>query len=86
MATPDAFLGLDLGTSSVKGVLVDGATGAVLAEAERPLALVEVGVLGAEQDPEAWWAAASAVLRELAFEAASRQLRRAPLPDHQLPI
>ncbi len=74
MATPDAFLGLDLGTSSVKGVLVDGATGAVLAEAERPLALVEVGVLGAEQDPEAWWAAASAVLRELAFEAASRQL------------
>ncbi len=59
-----AFVGLDLGTSSVKGVLVDP-EGHVLASAERPLEILEPAPLGAEQDPEAWWTAAVGVLREL---------------------
>jgi xylulokinase len=57
-------IGLDVGTSSTKGIAIDE-TGAVLAEAEReyPLATPQPG--WAEQDPEDWWAAASAVLDEL---------------------
>ncbi len=71
----DAVFGIDLGTSAVKGVLVAAATGEVLAEAERPLELVEVGALGAEQDADAWWAATVAVLQELAGAAAAQHVR-----------
>nr|WP_246852381.1 xylulokinase [Patulibacter sp. SYSU D01012] len=58
------MLGLDVGTSSVKGVVVDAA-GRVLAEAEHgyPLSTPHPG--WAEQDPEDWWLAASAVLAQL---------------------
>jgi xylulokinase len=58
------LLGLDVGTSSAKGVVVDE-EGRVLAEAERgyPLSTPHPG--WAEQDPEDWWAAASEVLDEL---------------------
>lgn len=70
MSAPETFVGLDLGTSAVKGVVVDAADGTVRARAERPLALLEPAPLAAEQDPEAWVAAASAVLRELAAAAA----------------
>jgi xylulokinase len=58
------LLGLDVGTSSAKGVVVDE-EGRVLAEAERgyPLSTPHPG--WAEQDPEDWWRAACAVLEEL---------------------
>jgi xylulokinase len=58
------LLGLDVGTSSAKGVVVDE-EGRVLAEAERgyPLSTPHPG--WAEQDPEDWWRAASEVLDEL---------------------
>jgi len=71
------FLGLDIGTSAVKAVLVAaeaaGAAGvgetpageAVLAEAEAPLSLDRPRPGWAEQDPEAWWRAAIAVLARL---------------------
>ncbi len=57
--------GLDVGTSSVKGLLVDPAGGAVLAraEVEHPLATPRPG--WAEQDPEDWWRGAEAVLAQL---------------------
>src|SRR5262249_32739908 len=61
----DRAVGLELGTSSVKGV-VDDERGAILLEAERPLALEAPEALAAEQDPEAWWRQSVAVLRELA--------------------
>ena len=76
MADSPAFVGLDLGTSSVKGVLVDP-EGVVLASAERPLEILEPAPLGAEQDAEAWWTAAVEVLRELARTPAQRAGRRA---------
>jgi xylulokinase len=63
------FLGLDLGTSSVKGVLVAADDGEVLARSERSLALLEEEPLAAEQDPLEWWRAASAVLLDLAESA-----------------
>jgi xylulokinase len=58
------LVGLDVGTSSAKGIVIDEA-GAVLAEAEReyPLAAPRPG--WAEQEPEDWWAASAAVLAEL---------------------
>jgi xylulokinase len=57
--------GLDVGTSSVKGLLVRSDDGAVVARAEvaHPLSTPRPG--WAEQDPEDWWAGAQAVLLEL---------------------
>ncbi|HWI08912.1 MAG TPA: xylulokinase [Solirubrobacteraceae bacterium] len=57
--------GLDVGTSSVKGLLVSADDGAVVAraEVEHPLWTPRPG--WAEQDPEDWWAGAQAVLSEL---------------------
>jgi xylulokinase len=64
------LVGLDVGTSSTKGVAIDE-DGAVLAVAERgyPLSTPRPG--WSEQDPEDWWRASSEVLDELdAAEAA----------------
>ncbi len=58
------YLGIDLGTTSVKTVLVDE-SGAVLALASEPLALARPRPGWSEQDPEAWWAATVATLDAL---------------------
>ena len=59
-----SFLGLDIGTSAVKAVLVDGDQ-QLLAEAEVPLATSRPQPLWSEQDPEAWWTATRAALATL---------------------
>ena len=61
---PDALVGLDVGTTGVKGVAVDAA-GGVLATAEEhyPLSTPKPG--WAEQDPEDWWQASQRVLAQL---------------------
>jgi xylulokinase len=58
------LIGLDIGTSGVKGLALD-ADGAVLASAEHgyPLSTPQPG--WAEQDPAHWWAAAQRALSEL---------------------
>ncbi len=56
------FLGVDVGTSGVKAILVD-TSGDVLASAITPLQLATPQPGWAEQDPDAWWAAASAAIR-----------------------
>jgi xylulokinase len=60
--------GLDVGTSSVKGLLVRAGDGAVAAraEVEHPLSMPHPG--WAEQDPEHWWTGAQAVLDALGAE------------------
>lgn len=58
------LVGLDVGTSSVKGLVLDEA-GAVLAEAEAAYPLSTPRPGWAEQDPEDWWRATQAVLDEL---------------------
>ena len=58
------FLGIDVGTSAVKAVLVDGDQ-KLLAEAEAPLAISRPHPLWSEQDPDAWWAATREVLAAL---------------------
>lgn len=64
MEPKDRYVGLDLGTSSIKGVLVDEG-GHILAAAERPLVLDTPEPLAAEQDPADWWRASCEVLREV---------------------
>jgi xylulokinase len=61
---PDTLVGLDVGTTGVKGVAVD-ASGGVLATAEEhyPLSTPKPG--WAEQDPEDWWKASQRVLAQL---------------------
>lgn len=61
----DLFLGVDVGSSSTKGVLVDS-SGHLLAEATRPHEIVYPRPGWAEQDPERdWWDGFVAVCREL---------------------
>jgi xylulokinase len=60
-----AFLGLDIGTSAVKAVLVDGAQH-ILAAASRPLISTQPHPAWSEQAPEDWWRAVEAVAAEIA--------------------
>ncbi len=66
-----ALLGIDLGTSSIKAVLVD-LDGKLLSTAAREYAFDVPGPGWAEQDPQVWVDAAQAVIRET--------LRAAPVP------
>lgn len=59
------FLGIDIGTSSVKAVLTD-ADGAVAGSASRPCTVSRPHPLWSEQEPEDWVAAAIAAVDELA--------------------
>ncbi|MCC5960778.1 MAG: xylulokinase [Rhodobacteraceae bacterium] len=58
------YLGLDLGTSSLKGLVIDD-TGAVLTEATAPLSVSRPAPGWSEQDPADWITAAGTVLRAL---------------------
>ncbi|HET9018576.1 MAG TPA: xylulokinase, partial [Acetobacteraceae bacterium] len=58
------FLGIDLGTSAVKVLIVD-ARERVRAEAEEPLATDHPAPLASEQDPDGWWRAVDAALGRL---------------------
>ncbi|MEO8900390.1 MAG: xylulokinase [Polyangiaceae bacterium] len=58
------FLGLDLGTSAVKAVLVDE-VGAVRASASHPLTVAHPQPLWSEQAPADWWQAAQAAVEQL---------------------
>lgn len=60
----DRFLGLDVGTSGVKAILVSPA-GEVVAAATSPLTLQAPKPGWAEQDPESWWEASVAAIAEL---------------------
>ena len=58
-------LGMDIGTSGVKAVLVNE-TGAIVATASRELTLSHPAPLWSEQDPDAWFAAAIGAVDDLA--------------------
>jgi len=63
----DAFLGIDLGTSSVKALVID-ANEQLLAEAEETLEVSRPQPTWSEQDPESWWTATDAAMRRLAAD------------------
>jgi xylulokinase len=58
------MIGIDVGTSSVKGVAIDE-TGEIVAVAERSYPVARPHPGWSEQDPELWWQASAAVLDEL---------------------
>src|SRR5579859_5969220 len=58
------FLGIDIGTSSVKAVLVDEHA-AIAAESSAPLSVSRPRPLFSEQDPDAWWSATEDAVRAL---------------------
>src|SRR6185503_1306951 len=62
------FLGLDIGTSGVKAVVVDQQD-RVVAQASAPLTVSRPQPLWAEQDPEQWWQAVTTALDALAAQA-----------------
>lgn len=62
------FIGIDLGTSSVKCVLVDEAE-RVVATASETLEVNRPAPSHSEQDPDSWWQATVAALDRLAAEA-----------------
>jgi xylulokinase len=59
-----ALIGLDVGTSGVKGIAIDE-SGEVLAVADEPYALSTPHPGWAEQDPGDWWRASESVLARL---------------------
>jgi xylulokinase len=56
------FLGVDVGTGSVKALVIDG-RGRAVASASEPLALRTPQPGWAEQDPTAWWKAATRAIQ-----------------------
>lgn len=68
------YLGLDLGTTNIKALMVE-ADGRVIAEASRPVQLFHVENGGVEQDLEEIWQATLAVLREVALKRGSAAVR-----------
>src|SRR3954454_13015603 len=59
-----AFLGLDIGTTSTAGILIDTG-GNTLAMAERPSELISRHANWAEEDPALWWSNCCALVGEL---------------------
>lgn len=55
------FLGIDIGTSGVKAVLVS-AEGALIAQADAPLTVSRPRALWSEQNPNDWWIATEAAV------------------------
>lgn len=70
------FLGIDLGTSEVKLLLLDEA-GGIVGQAGAPLSVLRPQPLWSEQDPQAWWRATEQAVAKLrqAFPRQFAQLR-----------
>ena len=60
----ETFLGLDIGTSSVKALLIDEAQ-RVVAVGSSPLEVSRPHPLWSEQDPEHWWQGTLAAVAEV---------------------
>ena len=61
------FLGIDIGTSGVKAVVIDE-QGAVVAQDSAALTVQRPEPLWSEQDPEAWWAATTAAVQAIPLD------------------
>src|SRR5450756_2211233 len=68
---PSAVIGLDAGTTSIKGLLV-ASDGRILKQASSPLALATPHPGWAEQEPRDWWSVLLQVLSELSTSSESR--------------
>ncbi len=75
------YIGLDLGTSGLKGILINDAQ-AVVAEATAPLTVERPHDGWSEQSPESWITAAQSVLRALSGEADLSAVKGIGLSGH----
>jgi xylulokinase len=75
------YIGLDLGTSGLKGIMMDEAQ-TVLAEATAPLGVMRMHDGWSEQSPADWIAAAESVLDALAAERSLASVRAIGLSGH----
>lgn len=71
LAGMSAYLGIDVGTSAVKAVVL-GESGELTDQASAPLEVSRPRPLWSEQDPDAWWHAADSAVRALAARSATR--------------
>lgn len=75
------YIGLDLGTSGLKAVLIDDAQ-AILAEATAPLQVARLAQGWSEQAPSSWLDAADAVMQSLAAQVSLGAVRGIGLSGH----
>ncbi|PLV58711.1 xylulokinase [Thermotoga sp. KOL6] len=64
----DLYVGLDVGTTGVKGILVDE-TGKILSIATERLSMITPQPAWAEQEPFSWWEAVRKILKKLSLKA-----------------
>jgi D-xylulose kinase len=70
------YVGIDCGTQGLKALLLDGASGRIVAMARRAYGVIPTKRAGvSEQDPRVWIAAAKATIREVAAKAGARAKR-----------
>ncbi|NLJ37891.1 MAG: xylulokinase [Candidatus Atribacteria bacterium] len=69
-----SFIGIDLGTQSVKVVLYDEA-GHLLSLAQRDYPLLTPQIGFAEQDPEEWWRQTFSALQEVLYPLSNRNIK-----------
>lgn len=68
------YIGIDLGTSGVKVILL-GEQGEVLASTTEPLTVSRPHPLWSEQDPEHWWQATDRAMKALSQQHSLRQVK-----------
>jgi xylulokinase len=69
-----AYLGIDIGTSAVKAVLID-AEQQYISQASIPLTVSRPQELWSEQNPDDWWQATCSVIEKLIAEPALADVR-----------
>lgn len=67
------WLGLDIGTQSIKAVLIDDA-GIIVASASSPLTSTRQGVTH-EQDPDQWWSASQEVITSVVSQVSAEKIK-----------
>ena len=68
------YVGIDLGTSGVKAILLDE-QGTLLASHTEPLSVSRPHPLWSEQDPEAWWQATDSAMKALGARQSLRSVK-----------
>ena len=68
------LLGIDLGTSSAKALLLDAENGRVVAVGQQEYPLMQPAPMWAEQNPEDWWQAAVTAVRQCLREGDARDV------------
>ncbi len=76
-----ALLGIDLGTSGVKAVVIDDSAH-VLGVGFREIPMEVPAPNRAEQDPEAWWSNTVMAVRQALYEAETRDIRAVACAGH----